>query len=329
MRGPYVCQKVTSLPPEADAVLILVNPMAGRRSSLARADRLAEALRSMRIDVRVMDDLAAVADQANCLHEERRLRALVGVGGDGTAAELVNRTTPSVPITLLPAGTANLLAKHFRLPSDPDRLAEMIAEGGCLPMDAGRADGRLFLLMASCGFDAEVVQKVHELRHSKPGRAHISYASYLKPIWASIRNYQYPEIRVYCDEPAHGTSPPSELVPEIARWAFVFNLSRYGWGLNLVPTADCADGVLDVCTFRRGFLWHGLRYLAAIQLGGWHRRLGDCCVRQARRIRIDSDQPVAYQLDGDPAGRLPVVIETLPDRLSLVVPATGEKGQNE
>jgi diacylglycerol kinase family enzyme len=315
----------TYLPPEADGVLILVNPKAGRRSSLARADRLADALRTRGLDVQVMDDLAAVADRANQLQEQGRLRALVGVGGDGTAAELANRTLPGTPLTLLAAGTANLLARHFRLPNSPERLAAMISTGFCRRMDAGRAAQRIFLLMASCGFDAEVVRQVHDLRHSRPGRGHISYASYLKPIWGSIRNYQYPEIRVYCDEPAGGASPHPEVQPCIARWAFVFNLSRYGWGLSLVPQADYTDGLLDVCTFRRGFLWHGLRYLAGVQLGGWHRRWSDCGIRQARRIRITSDQPVAYQLDGDPAGWLPLEIEVLPGRLSLIVPAVREE----
>ncbi len=41
----------------------------------------------------------------------------------------------------------------------------------------------------------------------------------------------------------------------------------------------------------------------------------------ARRVRIESDRPVRYQLDGDPGGMLPLDIEVLPGRLTLVVPA--------
>jgi diacylglycerol kinase family enzyme len=78
--------------------------------------------------------------------------------------------------------------------------------------------------------------------------------------------------------------------------------------------------VFDVCTFRRGSLFHGLRYTAAVQFGGWHRRMSDCVMRQARRLRITSDAPVAYQLDGDPGGVLPVDVQVLPQRVTLVVP---------
>ena len=41
----------------------------------------------------------------------------------------------------------------------------------------------------------------------------------------------------------------------------------------------------------------------------------------ARRLRVTSEEEVPYQLDGDPGGVLPVDIETLPGRLTVVVPA--------
>jgi diacylglycerol kinase family enzyme len=51
-----------------------------------------------------------------------------------------------------------------------------------------------------------------------------------------------------------------------------------------------------------------------------HQRLPDCTVRRARRLRVTSQEEVHYQLDGDPGGLLPVEIEVLPGRLTLVVP---------
>ena len=41
--------------------------------------------------------------------------------------------------------------------------------------------------MIGCGFDAEVVRRVHLERDG-----HITRLSYLKPIWESIRSYEYP-----------------------------------------------------------------------------------------------------------------------------------------
>ena len=228
----------TLLPAGADQVLIAVNPRAGRGPVAVRVERLREKLAEQGFAAHVCTVLDEVCCRANQLHAEGRLRALVGVGGDGTAAELVNRTNPGVPVTLLPAGTANLLARHYRLPSQPEKLAQIIQAGTILRLDAGRAGPRIFLLMVGCGFDAEVVHRVHAYRQNSRGGGHISYWSYLKPILQAIRSYSYPEIRIYWDEA--GETKPS--VADRCRWMFACNLPRYGWSLPLAPAAVATDG---------------------------------------------------------------------------------------
>ncbi len=306
--------------PQPDQVLVSLNPKAGRRAVDREVERFVEMLRESPCQATVSTDLAEVSARANQWHAQGRLRALIGVGGDGTAAELANRTHPGVPMTLLAAGTANILSKHFGLPTRAEGLFRTVTTGRTVQLDAGMASGRLFLLMVGCGFDAEVVERVHKRRALAAG-GHISYWSYLKPILQAIRSYQYPELRVYCDEPCAGPGGgEASWLP--VRWAVVCNLPRYGWGVRMAPDADATDGLLDLCTFRRGSLWHSLRLLAAVQLGV-HRRLRDCVMRRVQRLRIEADEPVPYQLDGDPGGHLPVDIEVLPRRVTLIVPPHG------
>ncbi|MGO8690609.1 MAG: diacylglycerol/lipid kinase family protein [Thermoguttaceae bacterium] len=302
------------LPPAADTVVLCVNPKAGRASSQPRIDRLTELLAGSRYQVEVFADLDQAAACAGAWHAQGRLRALIGVGGDGTAAALVNRTPPGLPLGMLPAGTENLLARHFRLGTSAESCARAVAAGRLLRVDAARAAGRIFLLMVGCGFDAAVVDRLHRQR-----TGHVRRRSYFKPIVAALRSYRYPELRVYLDE---GTPRGGgiESPPLTARWLFAFNLPCYGGGLRIAPQADGSDGLLDVCMFRRGNVWHGLRYLGAVLLGR-HQALADCTIRRARRLRITAEDEVPYQLDGDPGGRLPVEIETLPGRLTLLAPA--------
>ena len=63
--------------------------------------------------------------------------------------------------------------------------------------------------------------------------------------------------------------------------------------------------------------WSGLRYLAGV-VAGMHRGWRDTHVEQATCIRIDADEPVPYQLDGDPGGHLPLEIRVLPKRLQIM-----------
>jgi diacylglycerol kinase family enzyme len=172
--------------------------------------------------------------------------------------------------------------------------------------------------MLSAGFDAAVVRRVEQQRSG-----HIRKLSYAKPIFETIRSYEYPELRIYSDvsEPSAGTEPQIR-----AKWSFVVNLPCYAMGLGIAPDANGTDGVLDVCTFRGGSLWKGLKYLAGVIMGR-HENWDDCVTLRAQSIRIESDAHVPYQIDGDMGGYLPVDIEILPQRLTLLVPEDWHGGK--
>jgi len=308
----------TTLPPAADRVVVALNPMAGARSASPRAERLAELLGRAGIRTEMLTDLDDVARLANAWHAEGRLRALVGVGGDGTAAELVNRTAPGLPVTLLPAGNENLLARYVGIGKAPDQLCRTVAEGRLLRLDAARAGQRLFLVNASCGFDAEVVRLVHTRRTAGGRTGHVRSRDYVKPFLQVLRSYTYPEIRVSWE----GGEGEGDLVAGEAevRWLFALNLPCYGGGFRIAPQADGRDGRIDWCTFARGSTWQTLRYAGAVLMRR-HRKLADCRTGRAHRLRITSEAEVPYQLDGDPGGLLPVEVEVLPERLTLVVPS--------
>ncbi|MDR1141996.1 MAG: hypothetical protein LBL62_09910 [Planctomycetaceae bacterium] len=304
-------------------VVISVNPKAGRCSPMLRAEELSDRLKEKGFSVELLTDLDEVTEKAKTFYAEGRLRTIVGVGGDGTAATLVNRTEPGTPVTLLAAGTANLLAKHFRLGKSPERLAEIIENGTILTLDAGRADiagtQRLFLVMVSCGFDADVVNGVHAHREKRYQQghkrgAHISYFSYTQPICRSLWQYRFPTMTVEMLEPEH------KMIDNRTRWAFFFNINRYAWGLPLAPFAKENDGKLDHVLFRGGSVFHGFCYTALAQCFSLHRFLPTAKLGQATRYRITSDHPVPFQLDGDPGGTLPLEIEMIPNRFTFLVP---------
>lgn len=283
--------------------------------------RLVDVLESAGLQTEVITEIGVLAAKADHLHGSGELRAVVAAGGDGTVGLLAQRTLPGVPIAILPLGTENLLAKQLGIRADPVQLRQTIGCGRSVQLDAGLAAGRIFLLMAGCGFDAEVVRRLHHMR-----RGHIRHFSYAKPILDSLRNYDYPELRVYCESPAPlpttlGASLGSAAGPTAlaARWVFVVNLPRYAGGLQIAPDASGNDGFLDVCLFKEGSLWSGLRYLAGVALGT-HQSLQDFARFRAQRVRIESAGAVPYQLDGDPGGYLPVEIDILPRRLTVLVP---------
>lgn len=301
------------IPPRARHVIISRNPRAGARSSEDCVEALVKELESEDFKTEVLTDIDEVARRSSELLQQGTLRCVVAAGGDGTIALVANRTSEATPLTILPLGTENLLSKHLGISREPGELCRMICQGRAERVDAGRAGDRLFLLMAGCGFDADVVRRLHTER-----TGHIHHLSYAKPILDSILNYEYPELRLECTIP-DGGEEESHVETITARWAFVANLPRYAGGLRIAPRASGSDGLLDVCTFKEGSLWNGLRYLSGIWLGQ-HESWDDCVTVRATRVRIDAAGDVPYQLDGDPGGNLPVDIEVLPQRLTLLVP---------
>lgn len=208
----------------------------------------------------------------------------------------------------------------------------MISAGHAAQLDVGRADGRLFLLMLSAGFDADVV---HRMAASRTG--HITHWSWAKPIWDSLRSYKYPELRISWriagQEASSGSttveaispvvSPGGATLPwenqSLARWVFVLNLPCYARGLPIAPTAIGTDGQLDICAYNGRSLYAGLKLLVHTVLRQ-HHRLPDCQMLRATQIRLESDHPIPFQIDGDPGGWLPVNVEIVPRRMRLVVP---------
>jgi diacylglycerol kinase family enzyme len=297
---------------DARQVLISVNPQAGARNRQAVVEELRRELEDEGFTVSIATHVEALGDLAAEKLAAGQLRAVVAAGGDGTISLVANRTPPGTPLVVLPLGTENLLAKHLEIAADPQQVCRIIAAGCGVRLDAGRAGERIFTLMAGCGFDADVVRRLHTSR-----KGNIRHLSYAKPILDSIRSYPYPELRVhYAPADAGDGAPLTEQIA--ARWVFVVNLPRYAGGLSFAPQASGTDGLLDVCTFKSGSLWNGLVYLSGVMLAQ-HQSMQDFVRVQTRHLRIESPEAAPYQLDGDPGGDLPVEIRVLPGRLTLLV----------
>lgn len=233
-----------------------------------------------------------------------QLVCVLAAGGDGTVGDVIHRY-PGLPLATLPLGTENLLAKYLGVQPSGAQVAELIASGSRRRLDLGQLNGKAFTLMASCGFDAEVVHRTHANR-----RGHIRKWHYVPPIWNTIRKYDHPPLRIFVDD---------EPQPRVARLLMAVNLPAYAMGIPFAPQATGADGQLDLCLFQRGSTFQMVRYLGHV-IAGRHQSLPDVTCLKASRVRIEADVAVPWQMDGDPAGFTPVTLEVLPAALEMFAP---------
>lgn len=287
-------------------VWIFTSPKAGTGAGREQILRLMELCRADGLVCRRVDQVAEL-DQTLTLGMRDDL-AVVAAGGDGTLALLAGRVPAGTALLPMPMGTENLLARHYRYPREADRVMDSIRAGRTMAIDAGRANGKLFLVMVTAGFDAEVVRAMHLTR-----RGHINRFSYLGPIWRAMRRYAFPIVQASIRGQDGSISQTSGC------WMMAFNLPCYAASLPIEPHAIADDGSLDLVNLNRGSVPAGLRYLLSLP-GGRHLKRSDVSRHSATRVTLTSSVRVPYQIDGDYAGRLPVEIEVLPRHVTLLCP---------
>lgn len=287
-------------------VIFSINPNSGASDRRKLCESIATRLQQVGFKVILSSELNQIEAEAKTHLSNGTLRAVVAAGGDGTVSLLANMLPSETPFAILPLGTENLLGRHLGLKADEDFFLSLITHGKETRIDGGEANGKLFFVVASCGFDAAIVKRLDEIRVG-----HINYLSWLKPIWQTMLSYRFPKLICSIDGKEETSS----------RWAFVFNIPRYAIGLSITPDADDSDGKLDICTFQGAGVHKGLWYMLATFLRQ-HTRLKAAKFAQFKTLslRADGDQPVYYELDGDPGGTLPLEIVAIPNRLRVLVP---------
>lgn len=236
------------------------------------------------------------------------LLGIVAAGGDGTVLDVLNRH-PGIPVGILPLGTENLVARFLRIPRRDGRfVGRILDEGLTRTIDLGEITGsdgsRRFAIMASCGFDSDVLGRTHAAR-----TGHITRGSYARPLLQSLRHYPFPPLRVTVDEAEPATS----------RMVIVANLPQYALNLPLVPTARPDDQQLDIRAFDHRSPFQLLRDFGNVLL---HRQRvpSEVLATRGTIVRIESGEPLPVQADGDPVGMTPVTIRILPGAATLFVP---------
>lgn len=289
-------------------VAIQRNPTSGSGSKANVLRELIRGLKAHGIRPRLFARRERLAKVIADDRKRAGLICIVAAGGDGTVGDVINRY-PDLPMTVCPLGSENLFARYLGIRQSGRFVADVIAAGHTRRLDVCELrpdDGpmRRFLIMASCGFDADVVHRVAAGR-----TGHISRWSYVKQVMAALWRFRRGRVRVSVDG---GESRTGSL-------AVVANLPMYALGWPVAASAIGDDGLLDVRVFERESRSALVKYVWNIWRGK-HERLHDVHSLRGESIRLESETPLPLQVDGDPAGFTPADIRVLPAALTVIAP---------
>src|SRR6266849_1649992 len=243
---------------------------------------------------------------------KQQVNLVIAAGGDGTINEIIQGLAGSeTALGVLPNGTINVWARELGIPLDDTRARRVLVNGQTRHIDLGCVNGRYFLLMVGIGLDGEVTQAVERKPLKRLGI--LGYA--LAALWLGPGYSGFPVV-VQID---------GLVVKTRALQVFVCNTQLYAGAFKFTWKAKCDDGLLDLCIVRKRNLLGRIVVLWDFLLGREKRRLW---VRYDTftSIKIETLQPVAFQIDGEAAGHTPATFRISPGTLKVVVPQKTPEG---
>lgn len=295
----------------ADMVIIL-NPVAGRYRAMHHKEVLEQLLQQASqytgmtwrmVQTTSAGHATALARQA----AEQGTSLVVAAGGDGTCGEVVNGIlgTPA-RLGVLPLGTGNDFARSAGISENLRIAVETLFTGKPRRVDLGWVNGRYYINIAGCGFDAAVAQRVNRGFRFLRGTA-----AYVAAVAQTIIPFKPVQMHIRTE---------SEEFHTRALLCTVANSPSYGGGMRIAPYAQIDDGLLDVCIVKAVSKLEFIRIFPCV-FSGTHISHPCFLMHTAKQVHVDSIPPVPILVDGDVMGTTPAEFRIYPGAIEVVLPA--------
>lgn len=231
---------------------------------------------------------------------------VVAVGGDGTlklVAECLLHT--ETPIGIIPAGSANGMAKELGIPTDIELALAILDEGRLQKIHVVKLNNEICIHLSDLGFNAYLVKKFDSL----PQRGMWGYA---KATWHALWNHSRMDVQL---------NLRGETITSKAAMVAIANATMYGSGLRINPDGKLDDDLFEVVLVK------DYSYLEILKI--WVTKLPfnpkKIEVFQTAEVKISSKHKAHFQVDGEYIGRVNTVeAKILPAAITVVLPSVSE-----
>jgi YegS/Rv2252/BmrU family lipid kinase len=231
---------------------------------------------------------------------------IVAAGGDGTINEVVNGLAGSgTTLGLLPIGTMNVFANELGLPTHDLELCWEIVKGDSTrAVDLPKANQKFFVQLAGVGLDAQVVKET---------------SSQLKRNFGPL-SYVISALQIAARTPPKLFIQSEDASIEEGSFVLIGNGRLYGGPFPFFKHAVLDDGLLDVIVFKQLGYLEIIKYLQDVIFSS-EIRVPEIEYFQTRQLRVESDQSVPVELDGELVGNCPVEFSLENRSLRVLVPS--------
>lgn len=303
-------------------LVIILNPVAGRSRGARYRPQLEEVLDhaaqlknssdGTTTQWRIVETTGAdSAEQLAKIAAEDGADVVVAAGGDGTCGAVVNGLMGTgARLGILPFGTGNDLARFLGIAPAQNRkhlelAVQHILLGTPRPVDVGRVNGRWFINVAGCGFDAVVADRINRgfrYMHGAP--------AYIAATLQSLVSFKAAHLRLSLDGETHELR---------AMLCAVANAQGYGGGMRVAPNAVMDDGFFDLCVIEEAGRVEFLRAFPLV-FKGTHVTHPKVKMFRARHVVLESDPSLPILVDGEIIGTTPAEFTLAPRALEIMLP---------
>jgi YegS/Rv2252/BmrU family lipid kinase len=240
------------------------------------------------------------------LGNKDKIDCVVIAGGDGT----LNAAAPGLlqsglPLGIVPAGTANDLARTLGIPDDPIEALDVIARGEERRIDLGRVNDELFFNVASIGLSVALARAMSSQAKRRFGR--LSYALAAMRVIARARPFS----ALIVSE--------GDVAPVKTLQVAVGNGRYYGGGNAVEKSAEIDDGHLDLYSLEVNHVWK-LAWMAPSFRSGAHGAFKEVRAVRGRNFEIHTRRPRRVNADGEILTTTPAKFSVLPKAIRVFAP---------
>lgn len=289
-------------------ILLYYNPYSGSgifKNNLDRIIQKAQAKGFQIVPVRAAR--GKMIDKALASIDQDDFSRIITAGGDGTFNLCVNAMIKHdihLPLALLPSGTANDFAYYFELPTDIEALTDIALGDKTTEADVGLVNDKCFINVAAMGAMVDVSQKTDPNMKNALG----TMAYYLKAL-TELPQIRPMDVRI---------TTPEEVYEEQIYFMVVMNGESAGGFRKLSPNSSISDGKLDVVAFRKMPIMEFGPLLFEV-VNGKHPENKNVLYFQSDKLRIESDEDIPTDIDGENGEKLPLEFGVLNRRLEVFV----------
>jgi len=211
---------------------------------------------------------------------ELRPDRVIAAGGDGTvkmAAEVVMHA--NIPLGIIPAGSANGMAKELEIPLDPVAAIELSVTGEPKPLDLIFINDEYCIHLSDIGLNARMLEHFEQFETR-------GFFGYGKALLKMMGKHQFMRINLQAN---------NRVYKRKVVMAVIANASKYGTGALINPTGNPADGEFEVVLVKH------LRLLQLLRMIITGKPLDNKMTEiiKCKRMKLTASRPYPFQIDGE------------------------------